>query len=265
MKRTTRGTQTLAFALLASVAFCAPAYATIMDVALYELGEAGTIVGGNPQDSVGGHHFQNTFGVQAAITPGAFSGSTAANNYGGDGGSYATAGGTTVIPTDNVAIEMWARTGDTAQINRTLFSSGAADGSLALNLFAGQWRASRFNQVFLGDGVDAVADEWVNLALIRENGMTTFYVDGIAQGAADATIPIVDVATFHIGVNPGDGFRFDGDLDNLRIFTFDPNTDNPVAALTVNLPEPTSIALWALLGIAAGGFAWRKGYRFPRR
>jgi hypothetical protein len=160
---------------------------------------------------------------------------------------------------------MWARTNNTAQNNITMFSSGAANGSLALNLTGGQWRASRFNQAFFGAGVNAVADDWVNLALIRSNGQTTFYVDGVAQGSSDATIPIMDVLNFHLGVTPGGGFDFSGDLDNLRIFTFNPATDNPVAALTVNLPEPASIGVWTLLGVTTVGFAWRSRRRLARR
>jgi hypothetical protein len=48
--------------------------AAIIDVARYQLGEPGTIVSGNPQDSVGGHHFQNVIGSPATITPGALAG-----------------------------------------------------------------------------------------------------------------------------------------------------------------------------------------------
>jgi hypothetical protein len=238
--------------------------AEIIDVALYKLGEPGSIVGGNPQDFVGGHHFLNTFNSPpGTITPGAFAGSTAAINYSVDG-NYFAAPGTTVIPTDNFAIEMWARTSNTAQTNISMFTTGSANGSLAFNLDNGEWRASRFNQAFFGSGVDVEVDEWVNLALIRSSGMTTFYVDGVAQGASDAVVPIIDVGTFHLGVSPGGFAAFDGDLDNLRIFTFDPSTDNPVAALTVNLPEPASIAVWILLGILTLGFAWQRQRQFAR-
>jgi hypothetical protein len=242
----------------ASIMRSGAADAAIVDVARYQLGEPGTIVGGNPQDSIGGHHFQNVIGSPATITPGALAGSTTAIRYTPNSGSYFAAPGTTVIPNDNVAIEMWVRTNNAAQSNISMFTSGSGNGSLAFNLDGGQWRASRFNQAYFGHGVPVDLNEWVNLAMIRSSGQTTFYVDGIAQGAADAAAPLMDVTNFHIGVNPGGTAYFNGDIDNLRIFTFNPATDNPVAALTVNLPEPASIALWSLLGVGAVVFAWRK-------
>lgn len=238
--------------------------AAIIEVARYQLGEPGTIIAGNPQDSVGGHHFLNTFGTQATITPGAFSGSTTANRYAGNGGSYFGAVGTTVIPNNNVAIEMWVRTGNAAQSNISMFTSGSGAGSLAFNLDGGQWRASRFNQAYFGNGVPVDLNDWVNLAMIRSNGQTTFYVDGVAQGAADATAPLMDATTFHIGVNPGGTAFFNGDIDNLRIFTFNPATDNPVAALSF-FPEPATIAQWILLSVAAVGFAWHRRRKLAQR
>jgi hypothetical protein len=49
-------------------------------------------------------------------------------------------------------------------------------------------------------------------------------------------------------VQSGGQASYVGDIDDVRMFTFDPATDNAVAAL--NVPEPATMTLLALGGIA---------------
>lgn len=232
------------------------AMAVVTELALWKLGEPGTIVGGLPQDSVGGHHFQNNFGTQSTVTPGAplFS-STTGNSYTPIAGSYYTAPGTTVVPTDNFAIELWARSDNANQPFADLFTTGETVGTLRFHTDpSGNWAASLDNVNWIGGAAGAgqpiTVGEWTNLALIRNNGLLTFYINGIAQAGSLGTAPVIDMARAHLAVTPGGLTSFDGSLDEVRIFSFNPNTDNPVAALSIfaTVPEPATATL-ALLGM----------------
>jgi len=250
---------TLLAGAFALSAMAGQASAMVTELVRYKLGEPGTILGGLPQDSVGGHHFQNNFGTQSVIAPGApTNGSTAANSYNGDGGSFFTAGGTTVIPTDNFVVELWARNDNASQpspaLLTDLFTTGGGVGSLRFHSHSnGNWAASLDNINWIGgadgSGQPITEDEWTNLAVIRSNGVLTFYINGIAQAGTINSVPVINPATFHLGVRPGGLTAFSGDLDEIRIFSFDPNNDNPVAALSVNfIPEPATATL-AMLGM----------------
>lgn len=239
------------------------ASAVVNELALWKLGEAGTFVGGLPQDSVGGHHFlNNNVGTPTVISPGAPTlGSTAALSYNGGptgNGNYAAAVGTTVIPTDNFAIELWARSDNPNQPFTDLFSTGnnAQNGSLRIHTDpSGNWAASLHNVAWIGGasgaGQPVTVNEWTNLAVIRSNGISTFYINGIAQAGAIGSVPFISLPDFHLGVRPGGASAFAGDLDEVRIFSFNPSTDNPVAALSVNaIPEPATAGLVLLAGLA---------------
>ena len=247
--------------------------AAVIDVLRYDLGEPGSFIGQLPQDSVGTRHQTNSIGTLSfgGVTDTAAPGSTNATEYrpaGANTGSYgASSAG---IPNDNFGIEIWARSHNINQTVNDLFVlQGAANGSVSFRAGNGVWAAHIFNIDWVGAvsgvGQTAFENEWTNLAIIRENGESTFYIDGIAQAGTTFGAPSFGAASggIHLGVTPGGATYFDGDLDSARIFTFDPNVDDPVAALSINatVPEPHSIAMWIVLGLGAIGFVWRKRRR----
>ncbi len=182
-------------------------------------------------------HFDNT----------ASSGSNYAGNYGANFSGFAT---------DNFAVELWVRTSDvTSQGNggdvAEIFRMGTVAGSLEFYLRdSGTWRAGYQNVAFIGGASAAVANEWVNLAVIRDNGTSAFYVNGTQLGGTTTATPEHNATGGHIGIGSGATNTFTGDIDNIRMFTFEAG-DDAVAALTVNaVPEPSSAALLGLGGIA---------------
>ncbi|MFD2159206.1 LamG domain-containing protein [Rubritalea tangerina] len=223
--------------------------AAITIVHTYDLGEASTVIGGVPQDSTGTTHFTNGIGGGMSVNTvgvGA-SGSTAYASlsnqgvYGADFSGFAT---------DNFGIELWARTSDSDSI---IFTTGNSGQFLDFQTTGGNWAASINGASWVGGNNGAgqafTANTWTHLALIRNNGTTTFYINGVAQsGTSNAA---VTHSAGHLGVRPGDGRRYEGDIDSVRMFTFDPINDDPVAALnTTAVPEPTSTALLGLGGVA---------------
>ena len=109
---------------------------------------------------------------------------------------------------------------------------------------------ARMDDLTVGGNVytNTVSSDWVDLALVRDNGTTTFYVNGLAYGSTSVSAP-TDSGTYHqMSVKGGGGAMFTGDVDEARISTFDANH-----FLTSDLqmvPEPST---FSLLGLAILG------------
>ncbi len=85
-----------------------------------------------------------------------------------------------------------------------------------------------------GSGQPITSGEWAHIAVIRENGTSTFYLNGEAKPGTQ-TDSFISTTSIHLGITGQDGAsRFDGDIDQIRVFTFDPGTVDPVRALLIN-------------------------------
>jgi len=118
--------------------------------------------------------------------------------------------------------------------------------------------------------VAASTGTWLHLALVTQhfpqtdfNGAfdeTTFYVDGTAVGSVSAQ-PNPLSGHFSIGdVAPGD-IPFNGNIDEVRLFTFADGQFSP-SDLLINqpspIPEPAGLTLLGIGGAALAGYAWRR-------
>ncbi len=216
----------------------------------YSLGEAGSISSNRAQDSVGGANFASgILGVVGTATPAP--GSTAYMTLNGE--SHGNWGGNlSALQTDNFAVEIWARLDSTPTTYDVFNLGNNTNGSLKISAMAsGNWSASLHNVAWIGasggTGQTATVDAWTHLAVIRDAGVSTFYIDGVAQAGSTAGAP-VHSASAHLGVTPngGPGNWFSGDLDEMRIFTWDPG-DDPTDHLSINaVPEPNSLCLMSL-------------------
>ena len=235
----------LAIALLGT----APANAAVTVYAEYLLGEPLSLGTNNlPLDSVGGRDFTDAINPAGAIigSPGAHAGSTAfMDTSSAVNAGYYNLGSFSSLPTDNVAIGVYARASAIGGNTGTIFGTGAG-GGLDLSLAGNGWAGSIFGVSWVGpaDGVvgSFVADTWVHLALVRADGLTTFYIDGVPQGAAVAAAPAN--SSPHLSVSPGGGSFFDGGIDDARAVTFD-SGESTAAVLDAlrGIPEPSSAAL----------------------
>ncbi len=228
------------------------ANAGITIYAEYHLGEPLSLGTDNiPLDSVGGKDFGFSInpGPVTVGSPGAYAGSTAFLDTSDPADSgYYNLGNFSDLATDNVAIGVYAKASAIAGNIGTIFGTGDG-GGLDLSLHGNGWAGSLFNVAWVGPEDGAIGsftpDTWVHLALIRADGLTTFYIDGVAQGAPLATAPVN--SSPHISVKPGGSAYFDGGIDEARVVTFDSgeSTGAVIGALQ-GVPEPSSVALFGI-------------------
>jgi hypothetical protein len=230
--------------------------AAIMLYAEYHLGEAGSLGADNsPLDSVGGRNVDQPInpGPVTVGSGGAYAGSSAHLDTSdpSDNGYYSL-GNFSDLPTDNVAIGVYAKTGSLSGNGGTIFGTGDG-GGLDLSLAANGWAGSLFNVAWIGPADGAVGsftpDTWVHLALIRADGITTFYIDGVAQAGTLANTPVN--SSPHFSVKPGGSAYFDGSIDEARVVTFDSGESTSAILTTLTgVPEPSSLAPLGLCCLA---------------
>ena len=248
---------TTALAFVVSLVMAVPAGATIITVAEYRLGEPGSIVNNRPQDSSGNNRHFNAHSNLAIVnntSPGA-PGSTDYVTYeGANDGAWGA--DFSAIPTDNFAFEAWARV-PTASLSQVapVFTMGNSGPYVNVGINNGNWFATLNGAGWVGGnsgaGQPASGDTWTHLALVRSNGTSTFYINGVAQAGTLGNVPN-HTGSAHIAVIPGGSQRYVGDLDEIRVFTFNPAQDDPVAAFNL-IPEPSTMALLGLGLLAVFG------------
>lgn len=201
-------------------------------VAEYHLGETGSLSGPNskPLDSLGVRSFTNanyfagatptgTSGVYAPGSTDYLDTSDTTKQEGFWGPSYTLPG------SDNFGFGIFVRAASNTSTTRgSIFSLGGPSDTnvLKVGLGSGGWYGTANNAAWIGpaDGTGFVADQWVHLALIRSSGVTTFYINGVAQSAPWSGTPSIGVA--HLNVDAGGGTAFDGNIDEARVVTFLP-------------------------------------------
>jgi len=222
----------ITLAITAGCAFLATARATIATFAEYRLGEAGSLGTNNlPIDGSGnGRNFGSAINGNYASAGSATFHSLAANSTAyldtsltGTEGFYST-NLFTGLPTDNFAFGVFARAAaNTSATQGDVFTLGGLNGAFKLSLVGNGWGASCHNVAWIAatNGITGsfTADTWVHLAVIRSGGITTFYINGTAQGSTYSGAPVHN--TPHISVSPGGSSFFDGQIDEARVVTFD--------------------------------------------
>lgn len=238
-------------------------HAAITMFAEYHLGEAGSLGATNrPQDSSGnGRNFGGANAAAGAVVttglPSAAIGSTAAldtSNTGSAEGWYNA--DSTGLGTDDYAFGIFAKAAqNTATERGTVFMLNGDIGGYNITLGANGWEASAYNIAYISQPTAFTANTWAHLAMIRTGGVTTFYIDGIAQAGTYATASTL--GQMQISVSPGGSTAFDGWLDEARVvqFTAGESTTNILNALTgaSAIPEPSTYGLLgagALAGVA---------------
>lgn len=242
----------LAF-LLASAGLITTSHAAVTLYAEYHLGEAGSTLATTLQDTSGNSRNIATVaaGTVATGTTNVYApGSTAYldTSAAGNDGWFQT-NLYSALQADNFAFGIYASASSAVGNLGDVFTLGGSTGSFKLSLTANGWEARTHGGAAFGGTGTFVADQWVHLAVIRNNGVSSFYVNGVALGGTFAGAPVNN--TPHLSVTPGGTAYFDGRLDEARVVTFTAgeSTTNVLNALQ-GVPEP-SVALLSGLGALA--------------
>jgi hypothetical protein len=122
----------------------------------------------------------------------------------------------------NLGVECWVRIGDFSRTNMHIWGSKDSDTGLNLNFQAGIGIQGRINTVPFGHAyLPATTNEWVHVALVRTETLTTFYTNGQPAGTSPLAPSLGEGRVFRYGSSwfP-DSAGFCGGLDEARIFTF---------------------------------------------
>lgn len=252
--------------------FCTvTAQAAVTTVAQYRLGEAdpGAAAGGagaNPTvASVGAINLaRNGVPVYSAVTPpGVNSTLSMAFNSGVD--RYT--GSIVTTAANNFGVEAWVRSNGSTAVNACLVYNGNT-GNSGWGLFR---LGNEFGFLYGGvalDGVTPVTTSWTHLALVRDAGTTRFFVNG-QQVVSSSAAPNPPAGGFLVGGNPlvtTEGF--DGLIDEVRVFTFEPGQFVVSDLGYVAPPPPPAIPLpasSALLQLLLTGLLLLSGAVLVRR
>jgi predicted outer membrane repeat protein len=145
-------------------------------------------------------------------------------------GTYATNPIVTDL-TDNFGLELWVRPDATNGTRCLAYNGNSGPNGWGLYLHEGKYQGL-FGSVAFLTGPPAVLGEWTHLALVRDDGVTTLYVNGAAIVTSLLT-PGVPSGRFALGAQPQSlaAEFFSGSLDEVRVFGLAPGQFNPAILL----------------------------------
>ncbi|MFO1514016.1 MAG: LamG domain-containing protein [Verrucomicrobiota bacterium] len=136
-------------------------------------------------------------------------------------GRYATNTGAFPV-TDNFGLELLVKPDATNAIQCIAYNGDSGPNGWGLYLYQGKYQGLFGGQAFL-PGPDAVPGVWTHLALVRNNGFTTLYVNGVPAATSPLT-PGVPTGRFALAAQPQTLTTefLAGALDEVRVFGFTP-------------------------------------------
>jgi len=238
----------------------ASSYATVTTVGYWRMGENdttaldGTTVSGSV-DQTGSYSLSVSGTPTYTSSTSSGSGSTLAVYFNGSSSlNYST---TVTNVTNNFGIECWVKS-DNPNVISQFVNNGDNYGGYSLLLYSSAFFGLYSGYTFVpdsGNAADAISytSDWVHLALVCADGVTTLYVNGVAFGTYSLTPyapnrsddPAVPDSG---GKNPvfSIGTGFVGSLDEVRVFTFNSGEFSPSDLLINTVPEPATFGIAAL-------------------
>jgi len=202
-------------------------HAAVTNVAWYRLGENDpgaasgvtatntvNLLGFNPLKPVGSPRYTNA--VLPSVANGL--GSSLAVHFSGTNQCFTNAVVSTA--TDNFGLEAWVNPDVAAPNNRVI----AFNGNSVLNGWGFVQSSSGYFGLLAGVAIvglgPAIPGQWTHLALVRDNGLTRFYTNGVSAGSSPSA-PNAPVGGFAVGARPNlPAEFFGGSMDEVRVFTF---------------------------------------------
>jgi len=203
----------------------------VTTVAWYRLGEDGsaganTSPGGTALTPFG--YITSTVDVPDANNTPIATSSVSQTFDGVSGSLVALPGVLASLQPDNLGIEAWVRSADSSR-NSIIAHNGMSSASLGVRGFGLLQTDGKYCGHLAGlplVGASPVeAGVWTHLALVRQDGIWQFYVNGILNASVETAQNNVspELDSFSIGSDPSrEGGFFSGQIDEVRVFTFAP-------------------------------------------
>ena len=146
---------------------------------------------------------------------------------------------------DNFGIETWVALSGTSQGSYLIAHNGSSGNGWGLSADVTAFGATCHGE-FGGTAAIGTASlgsgRWAHVALVRDGGTTTFYVNGVASGATTTATPVRPTGSFLVAFPAsGTGLSHPIAMDELRVFTFAPGQFSP-DDLLVNQRLPATLA-----------------------
>jgi hypothetical protein len=170
--------------------------------------------------------------------------------------AYALTNSVASTLTDNFGIECWVKPVSAGGVQVIAYNGNTSLNGWGLIINGSTYMALLGGQVQWGTST-VVPNTWTHLALVRNNGTATFYVNGIPEGT-NLMAPNPVLGAFGLAAPPESPTSefFTGELDEARIFTFAPGkfSDSDLLVnhntLVVTLADDGSAG--SLRGVLAG-------------
>jgi uncharacterized Zn-binding protein involved in type VI secretion len=226
--------------LVAAALVAATAQATVLTVSYHRLGEAdpgavaGAAVGETTVDSGGSANLTRVGEIAPVYaTDTGVAGSTLSVEMVSGGFVQATP---VVTLGDNWGLEAWVQADSAEGVSALVYNGNSGNSGMGLYKYGGGF-------IGLLGGVAFVGNEpinpgvWTHVAIVVASGQTTFYANGVPLATAGA--PRVPAGTFNVGIRPDLGEAFQGRIDEVRVFSFEPDQFTTDDLLLSQVPPPT--------------------------
>jgi hypothetical protein len=145
-------------------------------------------------------------------------------------------------------LECWVRADAAPARFATVLNTDAGGNNSGMTIGlapSGQWQAVRQGVAVFG-GTTATWGAWTELALVVDNGVSTFYVNGVAAGSYNGTPSAnarLDIGGQYQTSSHNLTNWFTGYIDEVRGFTFTNGQFSAASALHYPLPQPAPLVL----------------------
>jgi sugar lactone lactonase YvrE len=244
--------------LIGLVLSTVPARATITVLDAWQIGEGdpGAAASGaatNLVDHVGTFNLKTAgaavYSSDVATAAAAHAGSLLSVNF--TNSTYASSGLLTTVA-DNFGVELWVKPTATAGNDCILYNGNSGGSGWGLFIINGTYQIVFGGRGYVGSGTVTMGG-WTHLALVRNNGVTTLYTNGVIAGASSSLAPNTPAGSFALATTPtAPGAQvFTGLMDEARFFTFSAGQFS-TNDLLCNAPPEVLGATNLLMGPSAG-------------
>jgi len=201
-------------------------------VAWYRLGEndpgaaSGVAVTNTTADFAGAKHLKQ-FGsplYTSAVSPDAATQVASSLGVQLDGSGQYLSNAIVTTAVDNFGIEAWVKpTTVSSTYNFVAYNGNTANNGWGIAWQDGAFQGWYGNVILFGSGVIATGT-WAHVALVRDNGSSTLYVNGVSANIPTGFGPNAPSTGFALGIRPQAPTTdfFNGAIDEVRVFTFAP-------------------------------------------